>query len=207
MTARLAPTAAPTPPRTGLRRISQAQWVLIAMIVGVAVGYFFPDRPDAKGWHATDLQVLSAGFLRMIKSLIVPLLFATLVVGIAGHGDDLKRVGKLAFRSMLYFEVVTTLALIVGFLTVNIVKPGLGVNLAAATVESGTELARTKPSFAGVLEHTVPQSFFDAAARNETLQITFFAIIFAVALSQVQGPGTSVLPELERSDCSSSSAS
>ena len=105
----------PTPsPRTGIGRISQTQWVLIAMIVGVAVGYFFPDGPNAKGFHATDLQVLSTVFLRMIKSLIVPLLFATLVVGIAGHGDDMKRVGKLAFRSIVYFEIVTTLALVVG---------------------------------------------------------------------------------------------
>jgi proton glutamate symport protein len=158
------------------------------MIVGVAVGYAFPDGPNTSGFHATDLQVLSSVFLRMIKSLIVPLLFATLVVGIAGHGDDLKRVGKLALRSIVYFEIVTTIALLVGLLAVNIVKPGLGVNLVAATVDTGTEFAKTKASFSGVLEHTVPQSFFDAAARNDALQITFFAMIFAVALSQVQGP-------------------
>jgi proton glutamate symport protein len=189
MTARFSPNVAPARPRSGLRRISQTQWVVVSMIVGVALGYFFPDGPDSKGWHATDLQVLSAVFLRMIKSLIAPLLFATLVVGIAAHGDDLESVGKLAFRSLAYFEVATTLALIVGLLAVNVVKPGVGVNLAGATLETGTELARTKPSFAGMLEHAVPQSFFDAAARNETLQITFFAIVFAVALSQVRGPG------------------
>jgi proton glutamate symport protein len=156
------------------------------MIVGVAVGYFLPD--GASGFHATDLQVLSSVFLRMIKSLIVPLLFATLVVGIAGHGDDMKRVGKLALRSIVYFEVVTTIALLVGLLAVNLVKPGLGVNLVAATVDTGVELAKTKTSISAVLEHTVPQSFFDAAVRNDALQITFFALIFAVALSRVQGP-------------------
>ena len=86
-------------------------------------------RPTSRSWATI--------FLRMIKSLIVPLLFATLVVGIAGHGDDMKRVGKLAFRSIIYFEVVTTLALVVGLLAVNIVKPGVGVNLAAATAETG----------------------------------------------------------------------
>jgi len=169
-------------------RISQTQWVVVSMIVGVAVGYFFPDGPNTRGFHATDLQVLSSVFLRMIKSLIVPLLFATLVVGIAGHGDDMKRVGTLALRSIFYFEIVTTIALVVGLLAVNIVKPGLGVNLVSATVETGAELAKTKASFSGVLEHTVPMSFFDAAARNDALQITFFAMIFAVALSQVQGP-------------------
>ena len=125
----------------------------------------------------------------MIKSLIAPLLFATLVVGIAGHGDDMKRVGTLALRSIFYFEVVTTLALIVGLVTVNLVKPGVGVNLAGVTVDAGSEFAKTKTSFAGLLEHMVPQSFFDAAAKNEALQITFFAIIFGVALSRVKGPG------------------
>ena len=183
------PAAAPTPPRTGLRRISQTQQIVAAMVVGVAVGYLFPDHPaGVTGFQATDLQVLSTVFLRMIKSLIVPLLFGTLVVGIAGHGDDMKRVGKLAFRSIVYFEVVTTLALVVGLLAVNIVKPGVGVNLASASTDVGSELAKTKTSFAGVLEHTVPQSFFEAAAKNEVLQIVFFSIIFAVALSQVQGP-------------------
>jgi proton glutamate symport protein len=170
------------------RRISPTQWVVVSMVLGVAVGYAFPDGPATTGFHATDLQVLSSVFLRMIKSLIVPLLFATLVVGIAGHGDDMKRVGKLALRSILYFEVVTTLALLIGLLAVNIVRPGAGVNLVTATAETGAELARTKTSVAGVLEHTVPQSFFDAASRNDALQITFFAMIFAVALSRVQGP-------------------
>ena len=179
--------------RIGLRRISQTQWVLVAMIAGITVGYFFPDSPNARAFHASDLQVLSTVFLRMIKSLIAPLIFATLVVGIAGHGDDMKRVGKLAFRSIFYFEIVTTLALIVGLLTVNIVKPGVGINLAAATADTGTELAQTKTSFSGMLEHMVPQSFIDAAAKNESLQIVFFAIIFAVALSRVQGPAKTLM--------------
>jgi proton glutamate symport protein len=185
----VATAAAPTPPRSGLRRISQTQWIVISMVVGILVGYFFPDRPaGTPGFQASDLQILSTVFLRMIKSLIVPLLFATLVVGIAGHGDDMKRVGKLAFRSIVYFEIVTTLALAVGLLAVNIVKPGRGVNLASASSEAGAEFARTKTTFSGVIEHTVPQSFFEAAAKNEVLQIVFFAIIFAVALSKVQGP-------------------
>jgi proton glutamate symport protein len=182
--------------RIALRRISQTQWVLIAMILGVTVGYLFPDGPDTKGFHATDLQVLSTVFLRMIKSLIAPLIFATLVVGIAGHGDDMKHVGKLAFRSILYFEIVTTLALVVGLLMVNIVKPGVGISLGAATVDTGAELAQAKTSFSGMLEHMVPQSFVDAAAKNEALQIVFFSIIFAVALSQVQGPAKTFMLSL-----------
>ncbi|MFI5257358.1 MAG: cation:dicarboxylate symporter family transporter, partial [Gemmatimonadales bacterium] len=104
----------PPPPRTGFRRITMTQWIVISMVLGVLVGWLFPDVPGGKGFQASDLEVLSTVFLRMIKSLIVPLLFATLVVGIAGHGDDMKRVGKLALRSILYFEAVTTVALVVG---------------------------------------------------------------------------------------------
>ena len=159
------------------------------MVIGVMIGYLFPELPKGQsGFEASDLQVLSSIFLRMIKSLIVPLLFATLVVGIAGHGDDMKRVGKLAFRSLVYFEVVTTLALAIGLIAVNIVKPGHGVNLASASSDVGQEFAATHTTFAGMIEHTVPQSFAEAASHNEVLQIVFFAIIFAVALSRVQGP-------------------
>ena len=89
-------------------------------------------------------KATSSVFLRMIKSLIVPLIFGTLVVGIAGHGDDMKRVGRLAFRSIVYFEVVTTLALAIGLVAVNMVKPGVGVSLAAATADKGAELAKTE---------------------------------------------------------------
>jgi proton glutamate symport protein len=158
------------------------------MAVGILLGWLFPEsaRDMHRGWAATDLSVLSTVFLRMIKSLIVPLLFGTLVVGIAGHGDDMKRVGKLALRSIIYFEVVTTLALAVGLLTVNLVQPGRGVDLGAASSKEGAQLAAHQTTLSGVLEHTVPQSFFEAATNNEVLQIVFFSIIFAVALSQVR---------------------
>jgi proton glutamate symport protein len=158
------------------------------MVVGILLGWLFPESARAAhhDWAATDLSVLSNVFLRMIKSLIVPLLFGTLVVGIAGHGDDMKRVGKLALRSIIYFEVITTLALAVGLLTVNLVQPGRGVDVGAASAKEGTQLASTQTTLSSVLEHTVPQSFFDAASRNEVLQIVFFSIIFAVALSQVR---------------------
>src|SRR6476620_7377133 len=164
-----------------IRRISLTQWIIISMIVGVLLGWLAPG-------FAVALKPLSTIFLNMIKSLIAPLLFATLVVGIAGHGDDMKKVGRLAFRSILYFEVVTTLALAVGLIAVNLVKPGKGVDLGSASAQAGAEFATTKTTVTGVIEHTIPTSFFDAAAKNEVLQIVFFAIIFAVALSKVQGP-------------------
>jgi len=182
-------TTAPQAPRTGLRRITATQWILISMVLGIAIGYFFPEAERAQhgGWAATDLKILSTIFLRMIKSLIVPLIFSTLVVGIAGHGDDMKKVGRLAFRSIVYFEIVTTLALVIGLVAVNLTKPGIGVDLGAASAEAGAQFAARKTTLSGVLEHTVPQSFFEAAAANEVLQIVFFAIIFAVALARVQG--------------------
>jgi len=162
-----------------IRRIPLTTWILISMIVGVLIGTFAPA-------FAVKLSPISTVFLRMIKSIIVPLIFGTLVVGIAGHGDDMKRVGRLALKSIIYFEVVTTLALFIGLAAVNLVRPGVGVTL-AASAETGKELAHNTQTGAGFLEHLVPTSFFDAAAKNEVLQVVFFAVIFAVALSKVQG--------------------
>jgi proton glutamate symport protein len=154
------------------------RWIVVAMVVGIAIGGAFPAVGIA-------IDPLSTVFLRMIKSLIVPLIFSTLVVGIAGHGDDMRRVGRLAVRSLVYFEVVTTLALAVGLLVVNVAAPGAGVNLPAAPAEPGT--LSSSPTFASVLEHLVPQSIAEAATRNEVLQIVFWAVLFAVALSRARG--------------------
>ncbi|HEX2724015.1 MAG TPA: cation:dicarboxylase symporter family transporter [Gemmatimonadaceae bacterium] len=162
-----------------LRSISLTKWILISMVIGVFIGWLFPSI-------GTSLKPLSTIFLRMIKSIIVPIIFGTLVVGIAGHGDDMKRVGRLAFKSILYFEIVTTLALFIGLGAANLVRPGDGVVL-NASAEAGKALAANTPTGAGFLEHVVPQSFFEAASKNEVLQIVFFSILFAVALSQVRG--------------------
>ena len=194
--------SAPTPERRSWwRRISLTQWIIISMVVGIALGVAFPEsaRDAHRGWAATDLKILANVFLRMIKSLIVPLIFSTLVVGIAGHGDDMKRVGKLALRSIIYFEIVTTLALVVGLTAVNLIKPGAGVDLGNASAEQGAQLATTHATFSSVVEHTVPQSFFEAATHNEVLQIVFFAIIFAVSLSRVQGSSKKFMLSLNES--------
>ena len=145
-----------------LRRISLTGWILVAMVVGVLIGVYAPV-------FAVKLKPLSTVFLRMIKSIIAPLIFSTLVVGIAGHGDDMKRVGRLALKSIVYFEIVTTLALFIGLFAVNVLKPGVGVSL---TSETGlAPVANSQVTFSSVLEHIVPQSFFEAAATNEMLQI------------------------------------
>lgn len=162
-----------------LRKRSLTQWILISMVVGAVFGYLYPEA-------AQSLRPLSTTFLRMIKSIIVPILFGTLVMGIAGHGDDLKRIGRLGFRSLLYFEIVTTIALFIGLAAVNITKPGVGIVLPPSP-EQGQALAQTQTTFASILEHLVPQSFFEAAYKNEVLQIVFWSVLFGIALTAVKG--------------------
>ena len=133
------------------------------------------------------MKPLSTIFLRMIKSLIAPLIFATLVIGIAGHGDDMKRVGRLALKSLIYFEIVTTLALFIGLAAVNLTRPGVGVNLARRG-QGGRAAREAKTQTLGdFLNHIVPDSVFDAAVKNEVLQIVFWSILFGVGLTQVKG--------------------
>jgi proton glutamate symport protein len=162
-----------------LRRISLTKWILIFMVIGALIGWLNPDL-------GTSLKPISTVFLRLIKSIVVPIIFGSLVVGIAGHGDDMKRIGRLALKSIIYFEIVTTIALIVGLVAVNLTRPGVGIRLSASANE-GEQLAQSGKSFGSFLEQIVPQSFFEAAARNEVLQVVVFAILFAVALSQVRG--------------------
>ncbi|HEX6435213.1 MAG TPA: cation:dicarboxylase symporter family transporter, partial [Gemmatimonadales bacterium] len=152
-----------------LRGISLTKWILLFMVVGALIGWLNPDL-------GTSLKPLSTVFLRMIKSVVVPIIFGSLVIGIAGHGDDMKRVGRLALKSLIYFEIVTTIALVVGLLAVNLTRPGVGVQLTASAQE-GQQLAQKTTSFSGFLEHIVPQSFFEAAVHNEVLQIVFFSIL------------------------------
>lgn len=159
------------------RKISLTQWILISMVVGVAVGVLFP----AESQH---LKVVSNIFLRLIKCLLVPLVFGTLVVGIAGHADDLKTVGRLAFKSIVYFEIVTTLALLVGLAAVNFTRPGVGVILPPRD-SSVAKPPAEKITLAGIMERAVPKSFFEAAAANDVLQVVCFAILFAIALAQL----------------------
>ena len=162
-----------------LKRVTLTKWIIVAMIIGVLLGWLTPA-------FAESLKPLATVFLRMIKSIIAPILFSTLVVGIAGHGDDMKRVGRLALKSLIYFEVVTSLALVVGLSAVNLIQPGRGVVL-DAPASAGKELAASTQTGTTFLEHLVPTSFIDAAAKNEVLQIVFWTVLFAVALSQVKG--------------------
>lgn len=151
------------------------------MMLGIVMGILFPQ-------FSQDIRIISTIFLRMIKLIIVPLLFGTLVVGIAGHSDDLKAIGKLAFKTLVYFEIVTTLALFIGLVAVNLVKPGAGIVLPVSpSTFAAAQVPQEKITVQSMIEHIVPKSFFEAAANNDVLQVVFFAILFAVALTQVKG--------------------
>src|SRR5438105_27429 len=140
-----------------LRRIPLTSWIIISMVVGVLIGTYAPD-------FARRLAPLSTVFLRLIKSIIVPMIFGTLVVGIAGHGDDMKSVGRLALKSIIYFEIVTTIALFIGLGAVHLTKPGSGVLIPTAQgADQAQQLVANKPTFVSLIEHAVPQSLFDAA--------------------------------------------
>jgi len=147
--------------------------IFFGMAIGLLVGWLFPDV-------GASLRPLSTIFIRLIKSLIAPLIFATLVVGIAGHAN-IKQVGRMGLKSLVYFEVVTTLALVVGLAAVNLVKPGVGVNLHAA--ESAADIVTKKQTMSEVISHIFPQSIVQAAAEGEVLQIVVFAVLFSLGLA------------------------
>ena len=156
-----------------MKRISLTAWILIGLVAGIAFGAEFPAA-------AKQLGLLGTVFLRLIKSIIAPLLFGTLVCGIAGTGSA-KTMGRIGGKAILYFEVVTTIALFVGLGFANFVKPGLGVQLKAGP--SG--LAATSTTFAGILEHTFPTSIIKSMADGEVLQIVVFAFLFGLACATI----------------------
>jgi proton glutamate symport protein len=161
------------------RRLTLTHWIFIGMATGILLGWLAPGV-------AVQLKPLSTVFLRMIKSVVVPIIFGTLVIGIAGHGDDLRRIGRLFIKSMAYFWAMTTIALAIGLMAVHLTRPGIGVVL--PPVDPNAALPTPAPtSVSGFLEHIVPRSFFEAAANNEVLQVVFWATIFGIALSQVRG--------------------
>ena len=162
-----------------IKNISLTKWIVIAMITGAVCGLLFPEE-------SVNIRVISNVFLRMIRTIIVPLLFGTLTVGIAGHSDDLKVIGKLALKTLVYFEIVTSLALLIGLCAVNLVQPGVGISL-AVQAPAEAQIAQNKITFVGMIEHIVPKSFFESAANNEVLQVVFFSILFGIALTQVRG--------------------
>ncbi|HEX4278663.1 MAG TPA: cation:dicarboxylase symporter family transporter [Bryobacteraceae bacterium] len=157
-----------------MKRISLTTWIIIALVAGIAFGAVAPKQ-------AVALAILGTIFLRLIKSIIAPLLFGTLVSGIAGAGN-VKTMGRIGGKAILYFEIVTTVALFVGLGAVNLVKPGVGVQLQKG---GGSGVAQTTTSLSQILEHTFPTSIIDSMAKGEVLQIVVFAFIFGAACATV----------------------
>ena len=153
-----------------LKRGSLTIWIIIGLIGGIAFGALLPGP-------ARQVAILGTIFLRLIKSIIAPLLFGTLVAGITGTGN-LKTMGRIGGKAILYFEAVTTAALFVGLGAVNLVKPGVGVQLQ----HGGPEVAQTSLSFSAIFEHAFPTSVIDAMARGDVLQIVVFAVLFSMAV-------------------------
>jgi Na+/H+-dicarboxylate symporter len=156
-------------------RRSLTAWIFVAMLVGAEVGH---DLPSV----AIHLRVLAMIFLRLIKTIIAPLLFGTLVVGIAGH-SSLRQVGRLGLRSIIYFEIVTTIAIVIGLVIVNLAKPGVGVQLANITPADTSSIA--KLSAEETILHAFPENIAKAVADNAVLQVVIFSLIFAIALAMV----------------------
>jgi proton glutamate symport protein len=163
-----------------LRSKSLTSSILLAMFLGIEVAEFFPDA-------AKEMKVFSDIFLRLIKTIIAPLLFSTLVVGIAGH-SDLKQVGRMGWKSILYFEVVTTIALFIGLVAINVSKAGVGSSLQAQTeqVDKANKLLEQKHTHNVILD-IFPENIAKSVADNQILQIVIFSILFGIALAQVKG--------------------
>ncbi len=158
-----------------VRKKSLTTWILVSMIIGVEIGLNFPA-------FAQNLQVLSKIFLRLIKTIIAPILFATLVVGIAGH-SNLKQVGRMGWKSILYFELITTLALVVGILAINISKAGVGITLPEGFNQ---DLPEAVPqTWDETILHIFPENFIKSIYHGEVLPVVVFSILFGISLAML----------------------
>lgn len=163
------------------RRGSLTLWIFTAMIAGAELGF---DAPQ----FAVKLAPFSEIFLRLIKAIIAPLILSTLVAGIAGHGD-IKGVGRLGIKSLVYFELVTTCALVVGLIAINISRAGVGLNMPpahyATTSQVTTPPASSTPHWADFLIHVFPENIAESIAQGQILQVAVFAVLFGIALAMV----------------------
>ncbi|HKX43554.1 MAG TPA: cation:dicarboxylase symporter family transporter, partial [Burkholderiaceae bacterium] len=168
--------------------------VITAIVIGVVLGHFWPSTGEA-------MKPLGDGFIKLIKMIIAPIIFCTVVVGIAGM-EDMKKVGKTGGLALLYFEVVSSIALIVGLVIVNVVQPGVGMNVDPKTIDTKGIAAYTKPGQMGstvdFLLHVIPNTVVDAFAQGEILQVLLFAVLFGFALHRFGGRGTPVFDFIEK---------
>ena len=155
--------------------------VIIGIIIGILLGYFYPEL-------AVKLKPLGDGFIKLVKMMITPVIFCTIVTGIAGM-QDMKKVGRLGIKALIYFEVVTTFALIIGLCVINILKPGAGMNVNPLTLDSksiANFIAQGKThSVQEFILNIIPDNLFSALTSGDLLQVLFFSILFGFALSKI----------------------
>jgi aerobic C4-dicarboxylate transport protein len=161
--------------------------VLIGIVAGVVVGALAPG-------FAPTAKLISETFINMIRMVIAPVIFLTIVSGIAGAGD-LRKVGRVGLKSLIYFEVITTLALIIGLVTANLIKPGAGVAMPAVANGQVAEIAAQagKMNWGEFFSHIVPANIIDAFAKGDILQVLFFSVLFAIGLKLLGTGGESLL--------------
>ena len=168
--------------------------VIVAIVAGVALGHFAPATGEA-------MKPLGDGFIKLIKMLIAPIIFCTVVVGIAGM-EDMKKVGKTGALALIYFEVVSSVALLVGLIIVNVIQPGAGMNIDPASLDTKSIAAYTGPGKMGTttefLLAIIPNTVVDAFAKGEILQVLLFALLFGFALHGFGGRGTLVFDLIEK---------
>jgi aerobic C4-dicarboxylate transport protein len=167
---------------------------LVAISLGVALGVMNPVAGAA-------MKPLGDGFIKLIKMIIAPIIFCTVTLGIAGTGD-LKKVGKTGGLALLYFEVVSTVALVLGLIIVNVIRPGAGMNVDIKTLDTGSVSAYTgQGKMQGIVEillNVIPNTFVDAFAKGEILQVLLLAVMFGIALQRLGAKGEAVLHLVER---------
>ena len=177
-------------PRTRRKGSTITVQILAGLILGIAVGYFWPS-------FGVAVKPLADAFLRMIKMIIAPLVFSTLVVGIAGSGD-LKTMGRIGLKAIIYFEAATTVALFLGLALVNIFQPGAGMAMPiGADTATAAGLVQNQQKGWDIFLHMFPTSVIDSMARGDILQVVIFSTFFGVALAAVGGKGQAVLEVLE----------
>ena len=168
--------------------------VICAVIAGVLLGHFYPA-------FGAEMKPLGDGFIKLIKMMIAPIIFCTVVIGIAGM-EDMKKVGKTGGLALLYFEVVSTFALIIGLVLVNVLQPGAGMNVDASTLDTKSIAAYTGPGkMVGTTDfilNIIPTTVVDAFARGEILQVLLIAVMFGFALHRFGGRGTLVFDFIEK---------
>src|SRR6476659_3146330 len=183
-------TAAAAIARRPWYRPSLTTQIFIGLILGGLIGYIRPEWGNA-------VYFLRDIFLNLIKSIIAPLVISTIVVGIAG-GGALKKVGRMGAKALIYFEVVTTLALFIGLAIVNLTRPGIGVTLATNNTDIIKTLGQTHPKTrVETIVHAFPASIIDAMARGDVLQIVAFGVMFALAVSAIGERGQPIVRAME----------